>query len=80
MYETWGFQTNINKNKLCNIVCNGTHCRTVAIYLKVVRRREASSAREGENTRGGGGGVRGGGGLGPPPRIFLNFERFYVRF
>ena len=38
-------------------------------------------AREGESTRGGIPPllIRGGG-WGPPPRKFLNFERFYVRF
>ena len=47
--------------------------RAVAAYLKVVRRRKSSIA---VGTRGGV--IRGG--RGPPPRKFLNFERFYVRF
>ena len=56
--------------------------RAVAAYLKVVQRRKASSAegtRGGEHKRGTippfARGV-----WGPPPRKFLNFERFYVRF
>ena len=58
---------------VCDFV---VHSRAVAAYLKVVRRRKPSSAK----------GTRRGlfslslGGLGPPPRKFLNFERFYVRF
>ena len=63
-------------------VPQGTVLRAVAAYLKVVRRRRPSSA---EGTRGGEH-KRGiipplfRGVWGPPPRIFLNFERFYVRF
>ena len=59
------------------------YIRAVAAYLKVVRRRKPSSA---EGTRGGRAREgdyspsRKGGFGGPLPRIFLNFERFCVRF
>ena len=51
--------------------------RAVAAYLRVVRRRKPSSA---EGMRGGLFPLSLGGFWGPPPRKFLNFERFYVRF
>ena len=57
--------------------------RAVAAYLKVVRRRKPSSAegmRGGRAREGGSFPISLGGFGGPPPRIFLNFERFYVRF
>ena len=46
--------------------------RAVGAYLKVVRQKKPPSPdcmRKGESTRGG-----------PPPRIFLNFKLFDVRF
>ena len=54
--------------------------RAVAAYLKVVRRRKPSSTEGGRAREGGLFPLWQCGFGGPPPRTFLNFERFYVRF